>query len=537
MALRPSRLERAGGGCRRGPGRPAAIACAATVLVAAGPSAIAQTWRFVPSVALDETLTNNVNLQPPDTATADLVTVITPSLGIDERSTHTSLRGTIALPVALYAKTGALNNKAYPLADLVGNAEIYDKFFQVEAAANVSQQYFNPFGAQPASLAYATNNRYTAAFYRVSPYLQGNTPGDVKYELRNNNVWTNLNGAPISTSNSYTNEWLGNVNGPIRTFGWAAEGNYSDVKFTDQRPQIQALGRARLLWQPDPQVRLDVDGGYEDNRFPLAEYQGPIYGAGMQWVPNERMRFVGNWEHRYFGASYLVTFENRTPLSLISFLASRNTSSYPQQLFTLPPTGSVAALLFSIFASRIPDPLARLDFVEKFITDRGLPPTLSTALPVYNQQISLQENASATFGLLGARNSVFVNFYYLKQEPITGSGQPLPPELFPYNNNTQSGGTVTWSNRLTPLLSLDTLLTLSQTKSNDALPGIDPTVKPTTRFGSVFVKLSAPLSPQTWVYAGARYQRSRGYQLPTTDVRTGDYNEAAAIAGINYTFK
>ena len=53
----------------------------------------------------------------------------------------------------------------------------------------------------------------------------------------------------------------------------------------------------------------------------------------------------------------------------------------------------------------------------------------------------------------------------------------------------------------------------------------------------MFVNLSAPLSPQTTVYAGARYQRSRAYQLRRRDVRTSDYNEAAVFAGFNYTFK
>jgi uncharacterized protein (PEP-CTERM system associated) len=507
------------------------------VLATIGTPAAAQSWHFVPSVALDETLTNNVNLQPPDSAKADLVTVITPSLAIDEKSAHTTLRGTVALPVALYAKTGDLNNKVYPLANLVGNVDVYNKFFQVDAEANVTQQYSNPFGPQPTSLAYATNNRYTAAFYRVSPFIQGTTPTDIKYELRNNNVWTNLGGAPISTSNSYTNEWLATVTGPLRTFGWAVDGDYNNTKFTDQSSQIQALGRARLLWQPDPQIKLNVSGGYEDNRFPFADYTGAIYGVGGQWTPTERMKIVGNWEHRYFGSSYLASFENRTPLSVVTLQASRNTTSYPQQLFTLPPTGSVAGLLFLIFATKIPDPLARLDFVEQFIANQGLPSTLSTALPVYNQQISLQENATATFGLLGARNSIFLNVYYLRQEPITGSGQPLPAFLFPYNNNTQSGVSVDWAHRLTPQLTLDTMLTLNRTKSNDLLPEIDPSFKPTVRWGSVFVKLSAYVSPQTTVYAGARYQRSRGYQLPTATISTGDFNEAAAVAGITYTFR
>src|SRR5262245_40736934 len=92
MRVRPSHPGRAGGGRRRGPGRTAASACAATVRATAGPPAAAQTWHFVPSIALDETLTNNVNLTPPDSARGDLVTVITPTLAFDEKSARTTLR-------------------------------------------------------------------------------------------------------------------------------------------------------------------------------------------------------------------------------------------------------------------------------------------------------------------------------------------------------------------------------------------------------------------------------------------------------------
>ncbi len=177
------------------------------------------------------------------------------------------------------------------------------------------------------------------------------------------------------------------------------------------------------------------------------------------------MNVVGNYEHRYFGSSYLFTFDNRTPLSAGQHPASRNVTSYPQQLLTLPPTGNVAALLFFMFASRIPDPAARLAFVQQFISDRGLPDTLSSALPIYTQQISLQESANGSFGLLGARNSIFLNVFWLHQVPIAGSGNPLPSFLFAYNNNTQSGGALTWSHKLTPLVSLDASLHLDARRS------------------------------------------------------------------------
>ncbi len=318
----------------------------------------------MPSIGLDETITNNVNLTAPDFARGDLVTVITPHLRIDGEGTHTSLHGFVAAPIALYAKTGAENNYIYPSANLVGNLELYEKFFQVEAAINASQQFLNPFGPQPVSIASATDNRYTATSYRVSPYIQGTAPGEIKYQLRNDNTWTTLSGAPISTENAFYDVWSGSVEGPVRRFGWAVEGNWNEVKFNEQRPQISELARAKLIWQADPQLRFNAAGGYENNRFPFVTYKGPIYGGGFQWTPTERMNVVGNYEHRYFGSSYLFTFDNRTPLSAASISVSRNVTSYPQQLLTLPPTGNVAALLFFMFASRIPDPAARLAFVR-----------------------------------------------------------------------------------------------------------------------------------------------------------------------------
>jgi uncharacterized protein (PEP-CTERM system associated) len=514
---------------------PAALIAAG--LVSAGAPAAAQTWHVEPSISIDETLTSNVNLQPSGSAKGDLVSVVTPRLSIDAKGAHTSLRGFVAAPAAIYVNTGAENNKIYPSVQLLGNVQAWEKFFQIEGEVTVTQQFFSPFGAQPTSIAYATGNRYTSALYRVSPFIQGTAPGDIKYLLRNNDTWSNLNGAPISAANSFTNEWIANVEGPVRTFGWALDGNWTEVKFSGQRPQISELARAKLIYQYDPQLRTWVDGGYEDNRFPFVRYQGAIYGLGAEWTPTERMKVVASWEHRYFGSSYLVSFENRTPLTAVSASASRHVTSYPQQLLTIPATGNVLAALFQIFASRIPNPFERLDFVEKFISDRGLPSSLSSPVPVYNQQISLQEQASASYGLLGARNSVFLSGYWLRQEPITGSGSTIPGEFISNNNNTQSGAALSWSHMLTPQVSMISSIGVSRTLANQPLRGIDPPYRPQTDQGTAQLTVTAPLSPRTTVYAGARYQKSRGTAVPGTNVAPGSYEEYAALAGFNYTFR
>ena len=286
---------------------------------------------------------------------------------------------------------------------------------------------------------------------------------------------------------------------------------------------ITELTRAKLLYQADAQLLVDADGGYEDNRYTFADYKGPIYGVGMQWRPTPRTNLVANWEHRFFGSSYLVSFQHRTPLSAVSAQFSRNITSYPQQFLSLPSTNNVPLLLNLILASRFPDPAQREQIVDTIITDRGLPTVLTGPVNLYTQQILLQESGSLTFGLLGARNAVFLSGYYVRTEPISGAGNPLPPLLAGVNDNTQKGVTLTWTHNVSPSLILTATGTAWQTVANAPHTG-------KTNQGAATLRAATPISPSTTVYAGARYQKLN------SDVQS-DYTEAAVFAGLNYIFK
>ena len=170
----------------------------------------------------------------------------------------------------------------------------------------------------------------------------------------------------------------------------------------------------------------------------------------MQWNPTERTNVVGNWEHRFFGSSYLFTFDHRTPLSAINVQASRNTTSYPQQFLSLPATGNVPLLAqFPSRSREFPTPRNAWMRSIKLLQDQGLPNVLTSPVNLYTQQTYLLENASATFGLLGARNNLFFTGFYAKTQPITGAGTPLPGFFAAGNNNTQTGASVTWTHNLT----------------------------------------------------------------------------------------
>src|SRR4051812_36216680 len=137
----------------------------ATIIAAATSTlAVAQTWKVTPGASLEWTFTDNVNLAPDDQSKADWVTQLTPSVRFTETSAHTRLAGSIALPILLYARTSE-NNYVAPEVSITGTVETLDRFFFVDASANVSQQYRTPFGALPNNLANATNNRYTSQSY------------------------------------------------------------------------------------------------------------------------------------------------------------------------------------------------------------------------------------------------------------------------------------------------------------------------------------------------------------------------------------
>ena len=491
--------------------------------IAAAGDADAQSWRVEPSVSLTETLTNNVALTPASTREGDLVTELTPTLKFSELGPRTKLDGTVGLPVLLYARTGSENNNVYPLANILGTVSAIERFFYVEGYISISQPYLTPFGAQPVGLTSATNNRYTDSLYRISPYIKGETPGNIEYELRNNSIWNLLNNAPADTSNSYTSEWLGRIQGPGATLRWFGDFDLTDVKFQDLGSERTNLARAGVRYLVTPQFRIQVNAGYEDNRFPFSSFTGGIYGGGIQWRPSERTAAIGTVEHRFFGTGYLLGIAHRTPLSVWSISATRNITTYPQQAGTFPSGSNIPALLNQLLTSKIPDPAEREQSVENLIDSTGLPSQLNGPVNSYSQEVLLAENFNATVGLMGARNEVFLNVFRLKNQPVTANGTTLPAVFDAGNNNTQVGANLVWSHRLTRLASLSLTGFVNRTTANAPLTG-------RTSQGGVLLQWSSPISPHTSVTAGLRYQKLN------SDIVVS-YTEAAVLAGLTYSFR
>jgi uncharacterized protein (PEP-CTERM system associated) len=498
------------------------VLVAGTLIVAAASASGQQLLHIEPALSTEFILTDNVNLAPSGQRTGDFVTQITPALRIVEKGAHTALTGSVSMPVLLYARTGSENNSVQPEVDLTGLAELYPRLLFVDGSIQVAPAYFSPFGARPQNLANATGNRYTTETYRVSPFIKGDAGATMHYELRDNNIWSSAGGTPIATNSSYTNEIIGHLTRDPTPTGWSLDYSRNDTKFTDQEPLLSELERASALWRPDPQWELSVDAGYENNRYPLAVDKGAIYGFGVKWHPTDRTTLDAGWEHRFFGGSYHVSFDHRMPLTVWSVRASRDITTYPQQLAALSAGSDVGALLNQLFITRVTDPAQRQIFVDQFIRDRGLPATLSSPLALYSQQVTLQQILQASVGLIGARNTVFITGYRNRSDPVL-SASPLSDLSSLQFNNTQIGANVVWTEKLTALYTLTTSADWVRTTDNS-----DTGLRSNQVTLSSIV--SAAISPVTTVYGGARFQR---FISNVND----SYREAAAIVGINHLFR
>src|SRR5262249_55055195 len=192
-------------------------------------------------------------------------------------------------------------------------------------------------------------------------------------------------------------------------------------------------------------------------------------------------------------------FSNYTRLSTWNLSASRNITSYPQQIASLTNVNT-ASLLNQLFLSSIPDPIERQNFINQYIRQNGLPAFLATPVYLYTQAITLVERANASVGLLGARNSIVFSVFYVRQQPITAAGTELPGVFQPQNNTTQVGFSAAWSHNLAPNLSSSVSGNWYRTESN-AAPG-SAGFSGTTRQGFVTATLTSSLSAYTSVNGG-----------------------------------
>jgi len=488
------------------------------------PIADGQVMRVEPAIGADVTYSNNGNQAPPGQEQADLAIEVRPEFWINYQTARLRAYGVLGVTATTYIG-GTREGSLYPDINLGGTLQAIRNFFFVDADVVASRQFVSPFAPRSTS---GDQNAYASYSYRLAPYFQGDLSGlHMRYLLRNEFVWTRTSG---TLGNQFDDGYEWRIRGELATtgegrrLGFTYQYDRDYLKFANQLPFTVEVGRAIASYEVNPYLSVNARGGYEWEVFPASEGQGAIYGAGFSWRPTPRSDVSAWWENRFFGGSWKGDVSHRTPWFAASFSSSRTLSTSTQSLFDIPRTNDVFRSLDAILSSRIPDPIERSRAVRELQTLTGLPNSLAVPVPVYSQRVDVAQSNMASVGLLGARNSLVADAYYLKRTGITAEGDPLPAAFRLFTDETQRGASVTFSHRLARADSVNLTVLRERTDGPTFFSSNAETTQWTTR-----LQYNKQLQRRTTGYAGARYIDYTSNVFPA-------FKETAVFVGLYHRF-
>jgi uncharacterized protein (PEP-CTERM system associated) len=504
-----------------------AILALAVASVFVDTPAHAAKWTVTPSIRVQETYTNNVGLDESGEEEWDLITEAEPGVFVRGEGDRLNLSFDYRALGLFYIQDQDRNRVDHRFNGKATYEAVRD-FFYVDVGGTMTQQFESPFGAVAVDSTNDTNNRYTASSYYVAPYIRGRVLGDSTYLVRNAHTWTNAGQSSV-LSDAYTDQWTGRFATPIRTFGLGLTYDRSDTEYNDSPQELSTeVARAIGYWRIDPQFILNGRAGYEKVESLFSERSENIYGAGFQWFPTPRTSIEAFGEHRVFGTGYLFSLQHRRPLATYRLRASRDLSTYPQNLFTLQE-GSTVDLLMNLpqFVDAAPnDLILREQLVKAYIQLAGLPDSINTAVPFYSQQIQIQTRQEASVALTGVRNTVVFSVYRVESENFSDDDTDAAVQLDALfgRHIDQRGANVSWTHRLSGRTR--TNLSLYRTHVKEEQPFSRKSVQHTLR-----ASINTAIGPKTNAYVGARY-----VVFDADEGGFHDYREAAVFVGFTHSF-
>lgn len=481
--------------------------------------------RFATSLRLRGTLTDNVFYSSTNQKT-DFVMEATPTLSARVDGDRLKLNARGSLQGFAYL-AGSADPALKPVGSANASLEAIENFFFIDARANISPVFLSPLGPRAADNGIATDNRAYSQTLALSPYIQGKLLGDYSYNVRYEQIWNSSTSAGFV--NTTSSSLRGRLESPVKLFGWSLDASHTAVSYPVGPSFENDIARARLIFQPDPQVRLFAIGGQESVGANIKSTSS-VYGGGFDWKPGARTSLAGTWEERFYGPSYNASFNHRTRLTDWRLGFSRTASAFPTEALRLG-SGDITGQLDSLLARTIADPFEREQAVQRLLQQLGAPVQLGNAQVFYTPRITLVERADASVGILGARNSLVFTVFTSTNESLFQAATGLPNDIFGSFGKLRTRGlTIAANHKLDSLTSVSLSFTTSRNQGLAATNGGPPS---TSTQQTLIGNYNISLSPKTTATMGFRASRFNGTVISSG---VGAFNERAIIVGLDHTF-
>ena len=418
---------------------------------------------FEPTASITQTFSDNPHLRAVGPL-ADSITRLT--LGLALRANTGQTRGFLdySLSSLVYARGSGRNTVQNQLNALLA-ADWLDKRAHLDASGTIGRSAISAFSVQPDGSANVGNNTTEQRSVRLAPSWTGPLGGDLRFTT---GLVLQANDVKDSAVGDYTSASAAVHLEPIRAgrLSWFADLSHVTSHYKAGRTTDDDRLYAGLLARVDElDLRLNANLGVEStNLASVSRQQSDTWSLGAEWVPSPRTRVVIDYGQRFFGKSYGVTLEHRTPLTVWRFTDSRSLS-LGNGGSTL--RGTAYDLFFAQFASTEPDPAKRADLVNGFLKLNGIDPQTSLNMDFLRSAGTVQDRQDLSVAWRGVRDTVMVMFTRLGTHRID-DGNPIFGDLALSNDIDQRGMSIDWSHRLAPQSSVSLVVSQQQGQGKQA---------------------------------------------------------------------
>jgi uncharacterized protein (PEP-CTERM system associated) len=410
---------------------------------------------IVPRVSVTETFTDNVRLVSAGRQ-SDQITELSPGVRISRDAGR--LKGVFdyALNRVEYAQNASLSRSQTAL-NTFGTLEAVENWMYLDFSGAIAQQSISAFGTLSNDNAASNTNKTEVSNYRVSPYLRGRLGDVANYEARYGRSVTR--GDAASVSGVATSDTLVNFNGDsaFRSLGWSVDANRQSIDYSAGRPTEADRFDLGLSYSVTPQLSVTASAGREFSNYTSLDKQAYATNSyGVNWAPSETSKFSALQGNRSFGESHSLSFEHRTPRTVWRFTDTKDVSATPNQT-GVASLGTTYDLFFRQFASLIPNPISRAQFVNAFLQANGISPTAPVTTSFLTSSVSLLRRQDLSFAVLGIRDTVTV----IATQSESSRLDTVSTSFDDFTTGSavrQHGLSVNYSHRFTPEYSLGVLV-------------------------------------------------------------------------------
>lgn len=364
-------------------------------------------WRVVPALTLTERYTDNFRRESDELKRSQFISELIPSVSVVKTGQRLSLNGVARWRHYEYRDkdlAGTLDHSFdYSLS---GRATVAQDFLYVDASASATPRNISAFGPRVEDAPYLASNQSKVKTWSISPHLQQQYGQLASMALRytRDQVQGGTRGFATSTSDSIAaNLASGRAFGQL---GWHLNYVRQELDDSINGETSTEIAAANLRYALTPRLGLTSSVGYDRYRFQGlgGDTAGRNWSYGFEWNPSLRTSVSASLGRHFYGQTGAFSLMHRSRRTTWQIVYDDDVTT-SRERFLLPATIDTSALLDRLFATSIPDPIARREAIAAYIQNNGLPSSLADDVNFLSNRYFHQRSLQGSMAFKLARTS------------------------------------------------------------------------------------------------------------------------------------